>query len=620
MAVIRRERRHDERGSILILSVVGLIVAVIATALAVDLGTLAQEKRFDQKVADLSALDAVRGLQGPVPIALSVLVPRARAQKLAEEAAVRNGFDPADSARGHSLTVHLGIYTPGQPDNFVPTCPSPIPVGCVGDGLADAVKVIITSNARFSFRAGERAVKVDAVAHQATTIPTTTTVPPTPTTVPPPSTTVPPSATTASFSIGSSLVNLNTSSSALLNPIIGQMIGSTASVSGVSWQGLAAGNVTLGALKTELANLGVSVGTVNQLLNADITLAKLYQATASALTKDGDTANANALNILRVAAKATATMKLGDLVKVQTGTDDAAVLGTSLNLLQLVTGSAEVINGTNTVSVPSAGIAVPNVTSTALTLKVSQLPQVYIGPVGGSVSTGQVDLTTTTQLSLNVTVGLTVLKVTGPLAVNLELAGATGTLKAANCGSSKSIVVTADPKAFDGAAKTTTLRASTLLGLPVLDVQTTSATPSVNGPPVDLSFSYPGQFTPPANPPFSKHAGSQPVGLQGLTSVNSGQVTLLGALPLGSTTGDLVAAILNALHPVIGDVDNNVLTPLLTAMGLDVGGADVTALGLNCPTTAPPASTTTTTPPPTTVPPSTTIPAPVPSGAPKLVA
>ncbi len=55
-------RPDRERGSILVLSSVGLVLAMVATALSVDLGRLAQERRKNQKVADLAALDAVRVL------------------------------------------------------------------------------------------------------------------------------------------------------------------------------------------------------------------------------------------------------------------------------------------------------------------------------------------------------------------------------------------------------------------------------------------------------------------------------------------------------------------------------------------------------------------------------
>ncbi len=101
----------------------------------------------------------------------------------------------------------------------------------------------------------------------------------------------------------------------------------------------------------------------------------------------------------------------------------------------------------------------------------------------------------------------------------------------------------------------------------------TSFTPTIDGPAVPLSFSYPTEFTPTA---ASKHAGSQPVGLQTLTTYTAGTVTVLGLLPLSQPT--IVAGVLGALPGLLGGVDNNVVTPLLTALGLDVGSADVTAL------------------------------------------
>ena len=39
---------------------------------------------------------------------------------------------------------------------------------------------------------------------------------------------------------------------------------------------------------------------------------------------------------------------------------------------------------------------------------------------------------------------------------------------------------------------------------------------------------------------------------------------------------------LNALDPVLANLDADVVTPLLQVLGLDVGSADVTALALQC--------------------------------------
>ncbi len=594
-------------------------IATLAAALAVDLGSLAVDKRSDQKVADLASLDAVRGLNDSFVAAmgrgdLTVLMPRFdRATLLASESAQRNGYDPADVSEGHKLVVALGVRDTGKPKNFRQTCPPdpadlpPVVPDCVSESVK-AVKVAVSSKTGFDFTRGNQTATVSSIAFQDIAVPP----PVTSTTVPPVSTTVPALVPdTASFSIGSSLVNLNTSSSALLGPIIGSMI--AGDVSAVSWSGLASGGLTLGALQTELLKEGFSVGSVSELMSQDLTLAQLYIASFNALTLGGDTAHADIFKVLKAQVKVGGTLKLGNLVSIQSGTPDAAVLGTAMNLFQLVTGSAEVLNGTNTISVSNVGITVPGVSSTSLSLKVIETPQIYIGPVGGSVTTGQVTLVVTPALNLDVAVGLSLVHVTNALPVQLELAGATGKLTAAACSGTKSITVQADPKAFDGAAQVTSLHA-TLLGLPVLDVQTTSATASIDGSPSNLTFAYPSEFL-----TTTKHAGSQPIGLASLTTgttFTSGGVTLLGVLPLGATTAQIVSAIMSALHSVIGNVDANVLAPLLTALGLDIGGADVTALALNC-VVAPPATTTTTTvpPPPTTT---TTTLAP-PAGPPSLI-
>ncbi|MDQ4089729.1 MAG: hypothetical protein M3163_05445, partial [Actinomycetota bacterium] len=92
------DRRPDERGAVLVLAVVGVVLAMIASALAVDLGFLAQEARTDQKVADLAALDAVRALPGDPTGA-------------ARASASRNGFDHL--APGHGLLVEWATSPTG---------------------------------------------------------------------------------------------------------------------------------------------------------------------------------------------------------------------------------------------------------------------------------------------------------------------------------------------------------------------------------------------------------------------------------------------------------------------------------------------------------------------------
>jgi len=514
-----RLSRRDEHGAILVMASLGMVLAVIASSLAIDLGTIAQTARNDQKVADMAALDSARVLP-------------ANPTSTAQASATRNHFPYA--AAGYSLLVEWGPTTSGPFTSVVANLPT-----------ATAVRVTASSphTNLLPFTRGPSTVSRKSIGVVKAI---------------------------AGFTIGSSLVNFNSSESTLLNPLIGQALHGSVNLSLVSWQGLGSGSVTISALQTQLASMGFSVGTVSQLLSANMTLAQLYQATASALTLQGDTANATLLNTLRVAATSSVQMTLGGLIHVAQGGENAA-LSTSLNLFQLVTGSALLANGNTLLTLSNAAITVPGVTQTAISLKVIEVPQTYIGPVGGSVTTGQVELVVTPTLNLNVSLGLSLLNVTGDLPVRLTLAGATGTLAAANCAG---ITVSADPVAFAGSAQVTTLRVK-ILGLNILDVGVTSLTPSVDGPAANLTFSYPSEFSPPA---FSKHTGSQPIGLQSLTTYSSGTVTVLGVIPLGLTSGSIVSAVLGALPALLGNVDSTVLTPLLTALGLDIGGADVTAL------------------------------------------
>lgn len=532
------DRRRDEKGAVLILATVGMVLALIAGALSIDLGSLAQSARTDQKVADLAALDAVRVLPGTFDQTAAGSVTQA-----AKDSAIRNGFNPI--AAGHTLVVKWGPSKTG-PFTAVPA----------DLGTAVAVQVTATSPHKnaFPFVSGPSTISRKAVATKKSV---------------------------AGFTLGSSVLNVNTSSSELLNPIIGRMLGgTTANLSLVSWQGLANGNVTLAALQRELADMGFSVGTVDQFLNTNLTLAQLYQASANAMTRAGDTAGANIFNTLKLQAVTATTIKLGQMITVEQGAETAAA-GAQLNLLQLVTGSATVANGTNLISVPSVNISVPNVGNLALSLKVIDGPKTYVGTAGTGphVTTSQVELTLTP--TVNAVNLLSLLKVTGAFPVEVHAGKATGTLKSIAC-PSKNIVVTVDPTAIAGTAKSSALSVTTLLNIPLLTVNQSNVTPlSVDSPPQDLAFAYSTDFSPPND--VSKHMGSQPIGLQTLNNISgtTTDVNAAGLLTVGLSAGGVLSAVLSMLDGIVGELDTKVLTPLFSALGIDIGGADVTALGID---------------------------------------
>lgn len=520
----RRSRKNrDERGAILVLSAVGLVLALIAGGLAVELGFLAQEARDNQKVADMAALDAVRMLPAD-PTATAI------------ESAARNGF----------------LDTSNILTEWGPTRTGPWSSSAAAVATAEAVRVTVTSvhENQFPFLSDGQNVVRRAVAEKKDI---------------------------AGFTLGSSLMTFNTSTSALLNPILSRWLQGTVNLSVVGYQGLAAGNVTLEALRFQLASMGVTAGTVDEMLTSNITLAQLYRATAQALVTDGDTANATIFDALRIQAQSTALFKLGEMITIGQGGSDSAA-SAQMNLFQLVTGSATAANGQNLISVPNVGIAVPNAGSVDMTLRVIEGPKTYIGAegTGPHVTTGQIAVTLTAHLDVLNLLGL--VKVTGDVPVDLMAAGATGTLKEIDC-PSKDIVVTADPTAVAASTKTTTLGVKTLANISLMDVNVTATRSAIDEPPSDLPFTYDSQFSPPNQ--YSQSAGSTTVGLEALTNTTgtAANVNALGLLTLGLNSGTVTTAVVDLVDALIGDIDELVVTPLINALGIDIGAADVTALG-----------------------------------------
>ena len=99
----------------------------------------------------------------------------------------------------------------------------------------------------------------------------------------------------------------------------------------------------------------------------------------------------------------------------------------------------------------------------------------------------------------------------------------------------------------------------------------------------DLSFSYPTEFLPAATA-TSKHWGSDPIGLSGLTTI-----TGWAALPDRRQPPDRPGSghrrecgASTPFSPSSATSTSLVITPLLKALGTDIGSADVTATALQC--------------------------------------
>jgi len=525
----RLARPRGERGAILILSTVGIVMAMIFTALAVDIGFLASDKRTDQKLADLAALDASRDLAGvaaycsPPPIASGPQCP-------AVISAVRN-FEANDP----SNKVSAELVRPDAAGNYV------------ADPAGRFVRVTVTSPRKpfFPFVGDdERIVTAKAVAG---------------------------GEPFAQFRIGSSLASLDTQKSAL-DGLIGPMLGGV-SLSAVSYTGLASGGVTLKALQTKLLAMGYDVGTTDKLMAAELDVADLLTATGQALTTDGDTVAAAEINDIPIALIPNLdTVSLGDLVSVSQPGDDSA-LDTEVNAFDLVNGAAQVANGDSFVAVPgvNCGGLMAALASCAVSLHVIQPAQTSrLGPVGVDAKTSQIVL----KVKLNLApIGINVLSAT----LTFTAGNGSGVLTEIICSGTPGITVSAETNAGNVVGD---IGGSGLLGLPLLGSLTVSGTLVATGA-APVTFDYPSEFVPPVgpSPAVSKHVGVASVGLAPLTPPG---LTLGGTGVLGLLAG-VVEPVLESITSTLDNLLVPILGPILDVLGLDLAGADVSAIQIQKP-------------------------------------
>ena len=580
-----RSRGQDERGAVLVLASIALVTMMAAAALSVDIGATASRKRDVRKVADLAALDAATNLADIVASAS----PTAAAHQAVRASAARNGLalDPADP-RTEAFAV-LGTYDSGT----FTACGAPIGVEVIDDATADAAIItgVCDPNAvraasadvaprYFAFFAEDRVVGAHAIAARPRSS-STSNIPGTPET---PGT----RDNVATISAGSFVARARLASNPLLPEVLRGLLGNVSTVGSfdaVSYQGLAASEITLEALRQALvANGAVSAGTVDELLDANVTLASLYSAAADANALQGGssavTANLDSLASLAAASTTTAGFRFGDLLDIelgQPGTTGAA----QLNLLDMVTTAAQVANGTNLFAIQLAAADLPaGIASGTVKATIIEAPVMATGPVGTKVTTSQVRL----QLDLVLSTPVRVLLLTSSqvrLPIVVEAGAATAEITNifnpdAVDQTQQQVDVfarTAAGYAGIGLLTDTQLRNPLPTSLPQIDMllSALATTKSVERKQrvaeceAELAFVHPFD---PANPDYTQTVGCDAFGLAGpLANPVTGVLESL----LGTVAGDTNAVIGNALGPA-----NALINQLTAGFGITVGGADVT--------------------------------------------
>jgi uncharacterized membrane protein len=575
--VSRLLRRREERGAIILLASVGIVVAMVAGGLAIDAGVLSVEARNDQRVADLAALDGVRALPNdPLPAV--------------QQSATRNKFP--FTKPGYQLTVLWNDPATGVFGND----PALLPV-------ATQVRVIAKSPHKRVFAlstSGSSAVDRKATA----TVGNPPPCPPLPYVC-----VISDGSPLGTVRVGSSAATLSSSESVILNRLLTNTVGGSHSTGAIGWQGIANGNVSFSRLRTAL---GMSGGTTDSVLDANLTYRQLLDATVDALNADGSPSSVAAATPLaqiasQVSATAGTTLQLRRLLDVTGNVGGGAdIADATINVRDIVMGGL-ILADTDHFATFNLGVSdIPGLPGTGVTVKFGliEAPQVKSGPPkdGSGIyrtvaHTAQIRLLVELDLPvdlgsvLDIGLGLAVINLKIPY--YLEGASATASLDTMTCAAGNdvpssvtifgetSVATTSLGTVADADLRTPStvaVAATTTLGSVSVNVLLTSVTITVRTNPV-VTSTFPGHsglLT--FNPPYTGTT-SQPI--PGTTVVSLPTMASSGldvTASLGSTAIlNIKNTIVGAVNPASNTLNNLVIAPLQKALGLTLAAGDVWA-------------------------------------------
>jgi uncharacterized membrane protein len=345
MRSVRRSRGtmaspRQQGGAIIAFAAIGLSVLVILLSIT-DIGFLYYYKREYQKAADLAAMAGARKLVSPVTGLRSCVD---NATPAAADNAARNL-----GGKTYTLQVECGKWTPTAATRAARLDTS------VDEDQLDAVRATISGvPPRFLPFNSTPTISASAVALADQPL--------------------------AQLTIKSTVAAVDTEQSALLNGVVGGLLGGSIDLSVAAWNGLLNTNINLLSYLDALAlELGIDAGNYDEVLGAEVTLGQLLEVAADVLERGGGTGEISAgvggLNdLLSVGLPGfDPLIHLGDLLNVQTGTPEAG-LDTDLNLLQLVQGSVQLASSACAVCA-DIPINLPGVVGVQVHAKVIEPPQ-----------------------------------------------------------------------------------------------------------------------------------------------------------------------------------------------------------------------------------------------------
>lgn len=549
-----RRRGDGERGAVLVLVSIAMVVMIGATALAVDVGQVTSNNRTLQASADVIAMDAGRVVSGKTAAQLS---------GASGDVVLAVTHSAANNKVALSkLTVELGTVS-GTTFTSIATAILNGAVQSVNSSsVPNAVKVTVTGTVNFAFSHGGRTTSRSAVVSQEAI---------------------------TGIALGSFLARVDTSTSSLFTGILGGFIGANLTL--VSYAGIANGSITLGDLEAAL-----SASSITDLLDTTkpgTSLKTLLTKVADILDAKHDAAASDVRTIAN-ATSAALTVKLGDFISV-TATDKDAASDAAINLLQFIEMAAETSNdGASAISLTLSSSslgglgALLNAAGNSVQLKVIEPPQIAIGPARTDSNGNWVTAVHTAQVRLYVHLRPlgTVLGGLIDLPVYVEAASATASVRQITCAtpsSSSTVKVHTDAQAVrarvgtlsDINAVNPTLSDATILNVLGLVSVSARADISLAGSSSDLTFNGPFDWD------NTKTVGSSSLGLGNLIESQPLSLTL-HALGLGLGLGGVISSLLAILNPILSAIDNGLLDPVLAALGLSLGGGDITNFSIDC--------------------------------------
>jgi uncharacterized membrane protein len=430
----------------------------------------------------------------------------------------------------------------------------------------------------------------------------------------------------AGFKAGTGLVAVDTQQSALLNGILGGLLGTQLQLSAVQYEGLLNTDLqALSFLNALATQVHLSAGTYNQLLASNVQVGQVVQAMVNVLQQQGQltSVGVNALNgLVALQSKITGnpTLKLGDLIDLGLwqnepigGSAGPTALQAGLNIYQLLSLTLQVADGRHAVAIPNFNFSIlglaAQVSLEASVVEPPQSPPFAFGPVGLSVHTAQVRLKLRVQLLTGLLAALLGPVVQLPLYV--EAGAGDATLTNINCQPrtdkmSNIVTVQANSgvvRVYLGEVTTdvmnnvsqpvnfnTQVQPSPILGLNVLSIisvasVTAKAQVDIGKGSGDLKYTYDDINNRVIKTVSSgKIVGSLLDSLKTL-NFNACVVGLLGICVIPLSGQDLVK-LLGAVHAILDPIVDNLLDPLidglLVALGIKLGSIDVTVTGVRC--------------------------------------